>query len=71
MVEMRRMTVASSLIRSIGHEINILEIEFHNGEVYQYSDVPPMVYNSMLNSKSQGVNFKTFIKGKYTEKQVS
>lgn len=53
---MDRQQVESSNIASIGHdaETNVLEIEFKNGAVYQYPDVPRWRYNEMMSADSKG-----------------
>ncbi|MBE9140925.1 KTSC domain-containing protein [Nodosilinea sp. LEGE 07088] len=53
---MGRIKVSSSNIASIGYEPNsrVLEIEFINGAVYQYSDVPKLVYEGLMAASSHG-----------------
>lgn len=51
---MFRHSVSSSRILSVGWENNTLEIEFHDGSVYQYYDVSNSEYNNFLNSSSLG-----------------
>jgi len=51
---MQRQTVSSSRIRSIGWENNAMEVEFHNGAVYQYYDVSQLEYQRFLKSASLG-----------------
>jgi len=51
-----RNIVASSNINSIGYDekTSTLEVEFCNGAIYQYHDVPQEVYENMLSSESTG-----------------
>lgn len=53
---MERQPVASSNITSIGYDASamILEVEFHNGRVYQYMNVPQEVHAQMMNAPSKG-----------------
>ncbi|MBQ7067014.1 MAG: KTSC domain-containing protein [Lachnospiraceae bacterium] len=51
---MIRHSVSSSRISSVGWENNTLEVEFHNGAVYQYYNVSQSEYQSFLNSPSLG-----------------
>lgn len=53
---MKRITVDSKNIKSIGHdrETWILEVEFHSGLVYQYQNVPRVVYAAILIAPSAG-----------------
>lgn len=68
---MEREQVSSSNVKSIGYDINtsILEVEFKNGRVYQYFNVPINVYNAFINASSIGKYLNSNIVGvyKYTE----
>lgn len=61
---MDRQYVASSNIASIGYDsVNmILEIEFLNGSIYQYYDVPQYLYEGLMNANSHGKFFDANIK---------
>lgn len=64
---MIRIPVESSNISSIGfdEDSNTLEIEFHNGGVYQYFDVPLQVYEALMEAGSKGQFLAQNIKGNY------
>jgi hypothetical protein len=64
---MERTPVTSSNIISIGfdEDSNTLEIEFLNGTVFQYFDVPFQVYDDFMESGSKGQYLAQQIKGKY------
>ena len=51
---MQRVSVVSSNIAFIGYdeEARILEVEFRNGAVYQYYDVPPAEYAGLIHALS-------------------
>ena len=51
---MLRHPVSSSRIANVGWENDILEVQFHNGAVYQYYEVSQSEYQSFLNSPSLG-----------------
>ncbi len=51
---MYRQSVSSSRIRSIGWDNNVMEVEFHNGAVYQYFNVTASEYSAFLASPSLG-----------------
>ncbi len=51
---MVRRPVSSSRIASIGWENNTMEVQFHNGSIYQYYDVSEEEYKSFLASPSLG-----------------
>lgn len=51
---MRRQSVSSSRISSVGWENDTLEIEFHNGVIYQYYGVSRSEYQNFMNASSLG-----------------
>lgn len=61
---MERQYVASTNIASIGYDSlsMILEIEFLNGSIYQYYDVPQYLYEGLMNANSHGKFFDANIK---------
>jgi len=67
-----RVRVQSSNIRSIGYDTEsmVLEIEFHDGGVYQYSNVPQHVYEGLMLASSKGSYFHQRIKGRYRYRKV-
>lgn len=69
---MQRERVVSSNISSIGYDEdrNILEIEFNDGAIYQYSGVPEQEYKSLLSASSKGSYLNKHMKGKYRYTQV-
>ena len=69
---MRRATVRSSVIASVGYspEERILEIEFHSGRLYQYFGVPPVQHAQLMAAESIGRYFNTSIRDKYEEREV-
>ena len=68
-----RIQVDSSAILSAGYDsaTNTLEVEFPNGYIYRYFLVDSADYELMMNSKSVGRYFNTFIKGKHESICVS
>jgi hypothetical protein len=69
---MNRQPVSSSNIASIGYDAGsqTLEIEFLNGGVYQYFDVPQHVYEELMNASSHGQYLARVIKGAYRYSKV-
>lgn len=61
---MERASVNSSNLASVGYDQanEILEIEFNNGGIYQYFDVPPSVHTGLMNASSHGTYFDRNIK---------
>lgn len=69
---MNRQPVTSSNIASIGYDADsqTLEIEFLNGGVYQYFDVPQYVYEELMDADSHGQYLAQNIKGVYRYSKV-
>lgn len=63
-----RVPVSSSNVKSVGHdsETNTLAVEFKDGSVYHYHDVPKDVHESLVSAKSIGGFIHSGIKGKYS-----
>jgi len=61
---MHRDPVQSSNLASVGYEpeTSTLEIEFHNGGIYQYFQVPQEIYEGLMNAGSKGTFFHQFIR---------
>ena len=64
---MNRIPVSSSSLLSIGYEaVSLtLEIEFHDGSVYQYFDVPEFEHLGLMQAASHGKYFHANIKNRY------
>jgi hypothetical protein len=64
---LNRVPVQSTNIKSVGHDSRTLtlEVEFHDGDIYQYFDVPQAVHAELLQSSSVGKFFGSQIKGQY------
>lgn len=61
---MNRTPVSSSNIASIGYDsrTQTLEVEFHNGSVYQYHGVPSSIYQGLMGAPSHGSYLDAYIK---------
>lgn len=70
---MYRQPVSSSNLSAVGYDpaSRVLEIEFHNGGVYQYSGVPQHVYDGLMSAGSKGQYFHAHIKDIYPYQRVS
>lgn len=64
---MERTSVSSSNISAIGYDADtqVLEIEFTNGAIYQYSGVPPGEHEGFMNADSKGKYLHANIKNRY------
>lgn len=62
---MNRIAISSSNIASIGYDVDsqTLEVEFLNGSVYQYFDVPQHIYDNLMSAGSQGQYLAQSVKG--------
>lgn len=69
---MDRNHVASSNIASIGYDegAETLEIEFLNGSIYQYYNVPSGLYEQLMQEGSKGRFLNTYIKNAYPYSRV-
>lgn len=69
---MRRLPVDSSNLASVGfyNDRNVLEIEFRNGRVYQYSDVPEHIFQEILKAESKGQYFNQLIRDRFVYKRI-
>ncbi len=69
---MNRTAVISSNVASIGYDANTmtLEVEFTNGSVYQYFDVPGTEYHALLNAPSVGSYLNQNVKTSYRYAQI-
>jgi hypothetical protein len=65
--ELERSPVNSTNVATAGYDAAnmILEVEFQNGNIYQYFDVPETVYEQFVHAPSPGQFLNTNIKGVY------
>lgn len=70
---MNRISVISSNIASIGYEeeSKTLEVEFKDGSVYQYYNVPLSEYEGIMSASSHGQYLHQHIKGNYSYEKVN
>jgi len=66
-MEMERLSVSSSVLRSVGYADShaTLEVEFHNGSIYEYLNVPREIYASLMSAASKGHYFDATIRKFY------
>ena len=65
---MRRVAVVSTSISTVGYAepSRILEVEFCNGGVYQYLNVPPDEHAALMVSASKGLHVNREIKTRFS-----
>jgi hypothetical protein len=65
---MKRKSVTSSVLRSIGYSptSHTLEVEFvEQKDIYQYHNVPKDIYYNLMTASSLGQYFNNHIKNQY------
>lgn len=69
---MKREPVESRMITSVGYdtETQTLEVEFQDGAVWQYKNVPEDEYNTLMSASSKGSYMQDLIIGVYPEIQI-
>lgn len=69
---MDRNYVASSNLASIGYDesTETLEVEFLNGSIYQYYNIPAGLYQQLMQESSKGRYLNTYIKNAYPYSRV-
>ena len=69
---MDRRLIASSMIKAWGYDVtsSVLELEFHNGKVYQYSGVSEFIARGFELAASKGQYFQSKIDGRYQTLEV-
>jgi hypothetical protein len=69
---MHRQPVQSENIKNVGYDAarKVLEIEFHSGGIYQYSNVSSAVYDGLMRASSHGKFFHAHIKSLYVHHKL-
>jgi hypothetical protein len=69
---MDRVSVSSSNIASVGHDASsqTLEVEFLNGSIYEYYNVPEHVYQELISASSVGGYLARQVKNVYSYSRV-
>ena len=62
-----RQRVESTAIAAVGYSkrLHILEIEFINGAIYRYLEVPPAVHRDLMSADSKARFYDSNIRGRY------
>ena len=69
---MQRKSVTSDNLKSVGYDSvsGILEIEFKNRSIYQYSGVPESIYRGLMAASSHGTYHHQHIVDHYSYKRI-
>lgn len=68
-----RVSVTSTSIAQVGYDGNqhLLDIKFHNGQVWRYEGVANVTFDEMMAAASIGKFFSTKIRGHYAEQRLA
>lgn len=69
---MERQPVTSSSLAAVGYdsELEILEVQFRHGGIYQYLNVPAFMHERLMTADSLGRFLNFEIKGRYPEAKL-
>ncbi len=64
---MKRRSLTSSSLASVGYDPDkrVLEIEFRDGQVYEYFDIPESLFTELLEAESSGRSFNVNIRDRF------
>lgn len=70
---MLRQVVESQIVHSVGYDADamVLEVQFRNGWIYRYNDVPADVFRSLMSAPSHGKYLKRNIVDVYDTHRIS
>lgn len=70
---MDRRSVPSSNLSSVGYDksTETLEVQFHNGSVFHYHDVPAEIHGQLINARSVGSFFSSNIRNSFRHSKQS
>ena len=69
---MKMISADSTTLRAVGYdaERQLLQIEFQNRSIYQYFEVPPTVYEELMEAQSKGAYFNRIIRPRFDHSRV-
>jgi len=72
-VKIDRNPVQSTHLTSVGYHAasRVLEIEFRNGDIYRYLDVPPLVVEGLSRAESKGRYFSSAIRRRFQFRRIT
>ena len=70
---MERDLVISTTFKSVGYDpvARLLELEFLDGPVYQYGEIPQIIYEDFKSADSPGAYFNLRIKDHYPYQRIA
>jgi hypothetical protein len=68
-----RQPLQSSCLTSVGYQVGsrTLEVEFRNGGIYLYFDVPPSIHTALMTATSKGRFFATEVRDRFAHERLS
>ena len=68
----KRISIISKVLKSVGYDeaSATLEVEFKNGGVYEYLDVPAEEYSALMLAPPKGTYFGDYIRDAYRFKRI-
>ena len=68
----KRVAVQSTALATIGYSkrLHALEVEFLNGAIYRYLDVPPEIHREMMAAESKARFYHKHVRGQYRSVHV-
>lgn len=64
--------VSSSLLAVVAYSNHAsLDLTFRNGAVYRYFDVPPSVFEQLINAESKGFFFNRAIRNRFSYRRLA
>jgi len=69
--EVPMIQVVSSNLKAIGYAEHVMQVEFQNGGIYRYYDVPVSVFDEIMRAESVGKFYAKYVKGFYLSQKVS
>lgn len=69
---MERTSVSSSNLASVGYDAatSTLQVEFNNGDIYDYYSVPEYLFTNLINAGSAGSYFSANIRNNFSFQKV-
>ena len=71
MIETKKIYVLSSNIKWVKYNVDKLIVQFYNGMIYVYYNVPYYIFTSLLSSVSKGRFLNMYIKNHYTYQRIA
>ena len=69
---MNKAPIKAKYISEAGYDFNhqVFEIALQDGRIYQYYDLPEMIYRAFTISESPNEYYQNYIRGKYAYSRV-